>query len=589
MMSAESKDSVVTRKQTDVWLIGQLSSALISTKLPSKNEVMALFFHYKQVAQMTIRDAAHATSDDVLEVWAKAHIPTRLKKHVVDKVENIFKEWTKLKKNKENKAKRSEGLREKENEWKEGLKELFDIAHANALEIITIPEDKEFLVAQREKGRRGKMGAVDTALVKKQAEVQKRQNDLERRKAREEADKISRQEQVVLTSSSSEAEGTADDTDDDDEALGAVGGMPSHKRKRGRQNLIDDKLSTSLDVAKVSDRGAAVVITPVLQRLGHDPSEYNVSYSSIRRERIKHRQSIAGGIKANFIPQVPLTIHWDGKLLPDITGKETVDRLPILVSGEGVDQLLAIPKMSSGTGDSAASAVYEASVAWGICDQIKAMGFDTTSANTGRVNGACVLLEQKLQKDLLWLACRHHVLEIMLEAVVVHSLGPSKGPEIAVFKRFQTNWTFIDQTTYLTALSEEQTASEVADITAQMISFAQHQLFEFQPRDDYHELLDLTIIFLGGVPVKGVSFKAPAGLHRARWMAKAIYALKMWMFRGQFRLNAREEKGLKNICIFAVRLYVRAWFTAPSATSAPRHDLQLLKDMQRSDSINSAC
>lgn len=44
----------VTRKQTEVWLIGQLSSTLSGTKLPSKNEVMALFFNYKQIDQKTI-------------------------------------------------------------------------------------------------------------------------------------------------------------------------------------------------------------------------------------------------------------------------------------------------------------------------------------------------------------------------------------------------------------------------------------------------------------------------------------------------------------------------------------------------------
>ena len=31
---------------------------------------------------------------------------------------------------------------------------LFDIAHANALEMISIEEDKQFLMAQREPGRR---------------------------------------------------------------------------------------------------------------------------------------------------------------------------------------------------------------------------------------------------------------------------------------------------------------------------------------------------------------------------------------------------------------------------------------------------
>jgi hypothetical protein len=37
-------------------------------------------------------------------VWGKANIPTRVKKHIVDKVEGTFKEWAKLSKNKKNEA-----------------------------------------------------------------------------------------------------------------------------------------------------------------------------------------------------------------------------------------------------------------------------------------------------------------------------------------------------------------------------------------------------------------------------------------------------------------------------------------------------
>jgi len=46
-------------------------------------------------------------------------------------------------------------------------------------------------------------------------------------------------------------------------------------------------------------------------------------------------------------------------------------------------------------------------------DQIVGISFDTTAANTGRLNGPCTLLELKMQKKLLWLACRHHVLEVV--------------------------------------------------------------------------------------------------------------------------------------------------------------------------------
>ena len=53
-----------------------------------------------------------------------------------------------------------------------------------------------------------------------------------------------------------------------------------------------------------------------------------------------------------------LTVHWDGKLMCDLTGNDKVDRLPILVSTMGDQKLLDIPKLATGTGQVMAQAVY---------------------------------------------------------------------------------------------------------------------------------------------------------------------------------------------------------------------------------------
>ena len=71
-------------------------------------------------------------------------------------------------------------------------------------------------------------------------------------------------------------------------------------------------------------------------------------------------------------------------------------------------------------------------------------------------------------------------------------------------------------------------------------------------------------------------FLAPGPMHHAWWMSRAIYALKVWMLRRQFKLTAREENGLRHIAVFVCRLYAKAWTLAPETAAAPRHDLQLL-------------
>ena len=48
-----------------------------------------------------------------------------------------------------------------------------------------------------------------------------------------------------------------------------------------------------------------------------------------------------------------------------------------------------------------------------------------------------------------------------------------------------------------------------------------------QFRDDYKELIDLTLIYLDTMDGKEISFKYPGALHCARWMAKLLYTLKL--------------------------------------------------------------
>ena len=78
-----------------------------------------------------------------------------------------------------------------------------------------------------------------------------------------------------------------------------------------------------------------------------------------------HSSDEIAEIKDSFAPDVPLIVHWDGKLLPDLTGKEKVDRLPVLVSGEGTMKLLSVPLFPSGTSTAIANAVFASLDDWG--------------------------------------------------------------------------------------------------------------------------------------------------------------------------------------------------------------------------------
>ena len=73
------KLKLVTRNDADIWLVGHLASTLRTTKLPSKKEVLTLFFLYKEAERKAVHDASHCATEDVMKVWAKASIPACLK------------------------------------------------------------------------------------------------------------------------------------------------------------------------------------------------------------------------------------------------------------------------------------------------------------------------------------------------------------------------------------------------------------------------------------------------------------------------------------------------------------------------------
>ena len=346
-------------------------------------------------------------------------------------------------------------------------------------------------------------------------------------------------------------------------------------------------MAAALDRTKVTDREAPHLLAATADALGHDIQELPLSRSSIRRARMQYREEFATDLRSKFTPSSALVVHWDGKLLPDITGKQKVDRLPVIVSGVETEQLLGVPKITSGTGEAQAAAVVRCIDDWNVRDIIRGLCFDTTASNTGQYAGACSLIQKALDRELLHLACRHHIMEIVAEkAFSIMKIATSTGPDILLFKRFQDNWNRIDQSNFQTAAD----AVETADFKARIIHFAETNIEIHQPRDDYRELLELAIIFLGGTPRRGVHFTAPGALHRARWMARIIYSFKMWMFRSQFKLKAGEEKGIFQFLLFICDVYIEAWFQAPRAVTAPANDLRLLRQLSeyRNQAIRQA-
>ena len=134
------------------------------------------------------------------------------------------------------------------------------------------------------------------------------------RKTQSEKEATATCSKVVLFSSSG---GRDSECDEASTSIVQEAGIP--KRQRAAKNAVTPQLAMDLDKIKVTDRSAAYVLTETVRSIGQDPKEFNINCTSIQRLRNFHRNSLAGSLKAEFQANCPLTIHWDSKLLRDLT------------------------------------------------------------------------------------------------------------------------------------------------------------------------------------------------------------------------------------------------------------------------------
>ena len=588
-----------TRSKKAIWLIGSPNPTLPGQKLPSKAEVLRFLMFLHVEMNETLTASVNQTSLELMNIWSTEGIPTKHLPDVVVHVRKLHTTWQGLKKSINRKTATNI---EKQDNFKADLDELFDIAHADAMNLIKIDEDKEFLASQREKGRPGKIGSLDYKTARTSEKIMKRKDEEKKRKQKALLEMAATSETANLQSSSSSSSTESSPSQQPSSSIHPTtcDSQPP-KRKRGTTGLTSE-VTEALDRTLLSDRSASRVLIPFAKQLGQDINKLSLSPSAIRAARVKYRKQRAEEIKQSFKVDTPLVVHWDSKLMPDLTGRDKVDRLPILVTGNGVSKILAIPMLKDSKAEETAAVIFSTVKEWNLIGRVKGMCFDTTAVNTGIRGGVCVRIENILDHQLLYFACRHHVLELVLEAVYSSSVDEaSRGPDITLFQTFRDCWPHFNFTQYLTAADDASTATDIHPWANSVIQHAQELLKQKHPRDDYKELLQLTIIFLGGVPSghQVPTFRAPGAVHRARWMARAIYCFKIWMFQGQFsdfltkrasssRSTCRTERlfsAIKQVCLFVAKHYIRAWFDARNAASAPKNDLQLLQALH---SLNHA-
>lgn len=104
-------------------------------------------------------------------------------------------------------------------------------------------------------------------------------------------------------------------------------------------------------------------------------------------------------------------------------------------------------------------------------------------------------------------------------------------------------------------------------------------------RDDYKELKDLTV-FLVDPDFKISEFKKPGSLSNARFMAKALYTLKAYIFQAHLDLEKEEKEGIKDLAAFITHIYSKYWLQSTSLADAACNDLRFLKEVKLFAKVN---
>ena len=165
-------------------------------------------------------------------------------------------------------------------------------------------------------------------------------------------------------------------------------------------------------------------------------------------------------------------------------------------------------------------------------------------------------------------------------------MGPSSAPEELSYKFLINNWKRINTNNREKLQISRQTRHELQDV----IEYATKTLNNVKIKDDYQEILRLTLVLLGALPENySFSVHPPGSISLARWMAKILCEFKIVMFSSQLielELITNEDASLhQQLVLFLIFYYVKSWMTATKSRNAPMNDLELVNTLKKSHVI----
>lgn len=352
---------------------------------------------------------------------------------------------------------------------------------------------------------------------------------------------------------------------------------------RSKTQLCDEdikELSKCSGSYRVMEKALAIGI----KAGGGNPNDFAISKASLCDQLSKFRSSKKSenseGIASHAEKGVLL---FDGKKFNKINAKHVGkdSRMVAVYHTLEKDFTLGLPILASGHARSYANELIRLCENNNLTSRVIGLVFDTTIVNTGQPGGVCALYEKDTARQVLNIACRHHIYELLLSTAMTAAIGASSSPTLDMFDSLKNEWQSIKchGFAYEPCDIDELGSPYLLDLHENAKKALLRHAQSRQIRDDYAELTDLCLKFLGVRTNK--TFKVPGAVSRARWMGKAIYGIKTYLFRHELDLEPGFEEGLLQFSLFVSLVYCKYWNRCTNVLDAPINDLSLIADLEQ--------
>ncbi|KAJ8369049.1 hypothetical protein SKAU_G00090770 [Synaphobranchus kaupii] len=530
-------------------------------------------------------EAAKVVLEQVRPFYGTANIPMVSDRRACDKIVALVDANNKLRRIPQ--ARRSsEATARQVDAMERRLDATFPLWSPNAEELIRNPEDVAFLASM--KGDRvATFGAFDAKLQSKVKRRQEREAGAAARQARF----TKEQQEMTVTSSMAVLESESDeDSDADETAAPPADNTPSRERKKtGTTAFIPPDILSRPSLVSLATR---LKITPMQQAAftrgliaesGGNSANISTSYATADRSRRQVLEAISEEHHKQWTAPPMCTLHWDSKLTPMLSNVHQLEeRLTVLVGDAERLKLLGVPAYTKGTDEACGTIIARLTCKllqeWCCADQVVNMAFDTTASNTGHLTAACIAIQLSLGRPLLWSGCRHHIGEVLLSHIFtdLKNLVPHEysGP----------------LSCYIPGDAEPPFLGKLhAELTVCAAGVLDYK------RGDYREFVQLCLVYLGaaGAAQTPVTFQRPGALHKARWMAKLLYTLKLALMEQhivllpQGTITTRQQVlKIRAFANFITHIYATWWLTCDTAVDAAWNDLTLYHHLYAYKSVD---